>query len=215
MNVKQLAGIALVSTIVVSCTACSTITRIAYHKTAYEFYNPSLHNDTITITGSKPEELVIKGTITFNSCSKYDSYRIYENIEAEDYGTTYKIEMPIIVDDINDTSYDNCNNISLAGLSGYFKYGNKIIPALGHLNLLSFLRPENDNRIKRKLNLDINENMIFYCADSDIFKTPYRLCENKDYSNKLSLINLQNKKEIHVNFGKGKYWDEYYQLSVK
>ena len=209
MNVKQLAGIALVSTIVVSCTACSTITRIAYHKTAYEFYNPSLHNDTITITGSKPEELVIKANISLEYCSNYKDLRVYDDFKVEDYGTTYKVKLPIISDDINDKSPDNCNNILFVTLRGHFKYNNEVIPASGRFPLLMI---NGNDKLNPSLKVD---NLSFSCVESNPFKSPVRTCENKEYTNQIPLINLQNKKEINVNFEKGKYWDKYFNLAIK
>ncbi|HIF9455653.1 TPA: hypothetical protein ACX6SN_000233 [Photobacterium damselae] len=66
-----------------------------YYEALYYILEPRIWNERLVITGSKPEGVDIVGELRFRSCNGYDSYRDYK-YEAEDLGTSYRLELPVI-----------------------------------------------------------------------------------------------------------------------
>ncbi|HIF9099572.1 TPA: hypothetical protein ACX6PR_000427 [Photobacterium damselae] len=89
---KKRIWIPIVGLVLVSFTS---IPRVTYYKAMKYVLEPSIWNESVVITGTKPESVQIRGSMIFRWCGIYESNRIYD-YTADDLGTSYRLELPVI-----------------------------------------------------------------------------------------------------------------------
>ncbi|MHA6611453.1 hypothetical protein [Photobacterium damselae] len=89
---KKRIWIPIVGLVLVSFTS---IPRVTYYKVMKYVLEPSIWNESVVITGTKPKNVNVISKIGFKYCNIYDSNRFYE-YKAKDLGTTYRLELPIL-----------------------------------------------------------------------------------------------------------------------
>ncbi|HIF9455654.1 TPA: hypothetical protein ACX6SN_000234 [Photobacterium damselae] len=105
---KKRIWIPIVGLVLVSFTS---IPRVTYYKAMKYVLEPSIWNESVVITGTKPESVQIRGTMIFRWCGIYKSNRIYKYI-AEDLGSSYRLKLPVINKD-----HDKCQRTAVFSIN--------------------------------------------------------------------------------------------------
>ncbi|HIF9218087.1 TPA: hypothetical protein ACX6QF_003633 [Photobacterium damselae] len=193
--IKNLFVLLFLTIVLVSCSSCSSIGRVAYYSAIKSMDNPNNYADTILIEGSKPKELSLEGYVALNFCDDYQGQRSYR-YKSQDFGDKYQIELPVI-----ENENDSCRQINYFGLDGFWKNGlhAAIIYSVGV-------------KYNSKDNVDYSNAAVdVYCFKDNMGKIS-RGCEvahNSEYQQKeISVDKLKNIKSININILKGKHWDQ-------
>ncbi|WP_341489220.1 hypothetical protein WAX86_05395 [Photobacterium damselae subsp. damselae] len=105
---KKRIWVPIVGLVLVSFTS---IPRVTYYKAMKYVLEPSIWNEIVVITGAKPNDMKIYGNIMIDKCGLYSQSRKY-TYKAEDLGSSYRLELPIINKD------NSCQKVTILEVLG-------------------------------------------------------------------------------------------------
>ncbi len=195
--IKNLFVLLFLTIVLISCSSCSSIGRVAYYSAIKSMDNPNNYADTILIEGSKPKELSLEGYVALNFCDNYQGQRSYR-YKIQDFGDKYQIELPVI-----ENENDSCRQINYFGLDGFWQNGlhAAIIYSIGV-----------KYSTKEKTISYNNEKVDVTCFDSktnSFYDVNCGVEEQSKYKiRNININDLRKTKKIRINILKGKYWEQ-------